>query len=163
MTGYLRRFPHCSVLTDADVDILERVFIEETVQPGHVFVREGEVARAQTAQLFLVIAGAVEVTAAKPDGGFGIQRTLGPGTMFGQLALIADIPRTATCRAATTTTVARMDRRVFEELNRRDAGVHARFQLILARQVASDARSLADMLARAASSGDDASLKARFG
>jgi hypothetical protein len=59
--------------------------------------------------------------------------------------------------------VARLDRLVFEELYRKNAGVHARFQLVVARQLASDVRSLREILAKAIATGDDAPLRDRFG
>jgi CRP-like cAMP-binding protein len=124
-----------------------------------VFVREGDRATAMTATLFLVVEGSVAVTTARPEGGFGVDRRLGPGEVFGHVALMADVARTASCEAATQVTIARLDRRTFEELNRRNAGVHARFQLVVARQLASDLRALHDALGRAMATGDDAHLR----
>lgn len=163
MTGVLRRFRLFDDLTDPDVAILERLFVEQRVAPGHVLVREGDRADALTAAMFLLLDGQVGVAAAAPEGGFGVRRTLLPGQVFGAVALVADLPRTATCRAITPVTVARLDRRTFDELFRRNVGVHARFQLVVARSLAADLRALRELLVASLASGDERGLRERFG
>ena len=162
MTGYLRRFPLFDGLMDVDIALLERVFVESSYLAGHVFVKEGDRASAGTSALYLVLDGQVGVSAAAPDGGFGVKRTLGPGRVFGAVALVADVPRTATCRALTSVTAAKLDRRTFEELFRKNVGVHARFQLVIAKSLAADLRDLRALLVGALASGDEAALRARF-
>jgi CRP-like cAMP-binding protein len=75
---------------------------------------------------------------------------------------VADVSRTATCRALTPVTAARLDRRTFEELFRRNVGVHARFQLVIARSLAADLRGLRGLLVAALLSGDEGALRERF-
>ena len=163
MTGYLHRFPRFADLPAQDVAIVERVLVVQAFPKDHVFVREGDRATATTAEMHLVIEGEIEVTAARPEGGFAIRRTLSAGEIFGHVALVADVVRTATCRASTPAVTARMDRRVFDELYRHDEGVHARFQLVVARQLASDARALHELLVQSIATGDDSPLRHRFG
>lgn len=148
MTDYLRRFRAFDELPDDDVALLERIFVVQTFRPGHVFVREGDVARATTATTWLLLEGTVEVAAAAPEGGWGVRRTLAPGQFVGLLALLADIRRSATCTATGPVTAARLDRLTFDELFRRDVGVHARFQMVIARHLASDLRDLGARLSR---------------
>ncbi len=132
--GLLRAFPLASVLTDADVGLLERILVVSTHAAGHTLWREGERADAVTAAMSFLLEGSVGVAVRAPEGGFGVQRTLGPGDVFGTVALVADVPRTATCRAVTAATVGKLDRRTVDELFRRNVGLHARFQLVIARR-----------------------------
>lgn len=162
MTGYLRRFPAFEILTDADVALLERLLVVEDYRDGHVFVREGERATAVTASMFLVLDGRVDIVAEAPQGGFGVKRSMGPGGMFGLVAFVTDVKRTATVRAAGKVTTARLDRRTFDALYRSDAGVHARFQIVVARQLAHDLRDTRDLLARAIESGNLEPVAQRF-
>jgi CRP-like cAMP-binding protein len=162
MTGYLRRFALFDALTEADAALLERVFVVTSYAQGHVFVREGDRADAVTAALFLILEGQVSVTAEAPQGGFGVQRTLAAGQVFGAVALVADVTRTATCRALTPVSAARLDRRSFEELFRRNVGVHARYQQVIARSLAADLRDLRGLLVAALASGDEGALRERY-
>ncbi len=161
--SYLRSFDMFDVLTDSDVAILERLLIVENKRAGHVFVREGDRATAVTAAMYLILDGTVEIVAAAPEGGFGVRRTMGKGQMFGLVAFLRDVHRTATVRAQGAVRVARLDRRTFEGLYTKDAGVHARFQIVVARQLASDIRRTGDLLARAIRSGDCAPVAAHYG
>jgi CRP-like cAMP-binding protein len=158
--SYLRRFPRFDGLTGGDMALLERILVVETVKKGHVFVREGDYATAMNAAMYVVIEGNIEVHVNRPEGGFGIQRELGPGVVFGHVALVADVRRTATCTAATPVTVARLDRRTFEELNNGQIGLYARFQLVVARQLASDMRGLREALGRSIATGEEMALRA---
>ena len=162
-SGWLREFAIASVLTDADVELLERILVVSTHPAGHVFVREGDRADGVTAAMFFVLEGSVAVAAKAPAGGFGVHLTLGPGEVFGTVALVADVLRTATCRATTQATVARLDRRAFDELFRRNVGLHARFQLVIAKSLATDLRRLRALLVSSFAAGDDGALRAEFG
>ena len=62
------------------------------VAPGEVIVEQGEVGDA----FYAIRSGQVEVVA---DG--TIVRTLGPGSYFGEVALLLDVPRTASVVAKT--------------------------------------------------------------
>lgn len=161
--GWLGSFPAFAGLSEADRTLLERVIVVHRAQPGHVFVREGDRAAGVTAAMFFLIEGQVSVSTGAPTGGFGVSRTLGPGAAFGTVALVADVPRTATCTAATVCTYGALDRRVFSELFRREVGLHARFQLAIARSLAADLRALRALLVDAIARGSDDQLRKRYG
>jgi CRP-like cAMP-binding protein/Zn-dependent protease len=77
------------------------------VAPGERIVQEGEIGDA----FYAIASGQVEVT----KDGVAI-RTLGPGSFFGEVALLLDVPRTATVRAITAVRAFRLGREGFERL-----------------------------------------------
>lgn len=161
--GWLGAFPAFASLNEADRALLERVIVVTTTPKGHVFVRDGDHASGVTAAMYFLIDGQVSVAANAPAGGFGVKRTLGPGHAFGMIALVADVPRTATCTAITPVTYGSLDRLVFGQLFRKNIGLHARFQLAIARALAADIRALNALLVDAIASDDDARLRGQFG
>jgi CRP-like cAMP-binding protein len=77
------------------------------VPPGAAIVTQGEVGDA----FYALSSGQVEVL----DNGRQVS-TLGPGSHFGEIALLLDVPRTATVRALTPVTAFRLDRPGFDLL-----------------------------------------------
>jgi putative peptide zinc metalloprotease protein len=77
--------------------------------PGETIIEEGAVGDA----FYAIRAGQVEVT----QGGAHL-RTQGPGSFFGEIALLLDAPRTATVVARTPVRAYRLDREGFDRLIR---------------------------------------------
>jgi cAMP-dependent protein kinase regulator len=101
----LRRIPVFSSLGSDDLaEVLEHGRWVN-VPPGEVIIRRGEPADA----FYAVGSGRVEV---EPDG--APPKTLGPGSFFGELALLSDVPRTATVVARTPVRVFRLGREGFD-------------------------------------------------
>jgi CRP-like cAMP-binding protein len=88
----LRRAPLFENLSKDELERLAKVTEDLDVEPGKVLCREGETAQ----EFFVVIEGEVDVT----RGGEKI-RTLSDGDFFGEIALLEDVPRTATVTATT--------------------------------------------------------------
>jgi ATP-binding cassette subfamily B protein len=82
----------------------------ENVQPGKTVVIEGEPGE----RFYVVLSGMLEVVQA----GRGQRTVLKPGDYFGEVALAMDIPRTASVRAITPSTVASCDKETFDEFVR---------------------------------------------
>jgi CRP-like cAMP-binding protein len=77
---------------------------------GEAVVREGEPGE----RFYVVLAGLMAVS----QDALGARRLLRPGDTFGEVALAMDVPRTASVRALTPTTVASCDRATFDEFIR---------------------------------------------
>jgi CRP-like cAMP-binding protein len=102
-----------------------------------VFVREGEARRSVQDAAWVVLAGRIHVTRAD-DASKAVDRELGPGDLFGLVALVDRGPRSATCTALTDVTTASLNRSAFEHLLRSNAELACKFQLVVARQLARD-------------------------
>lgn len=77
------------------------------VPPGETIIRQGE----QGDAFYAVGSGQVEVI----EDGHSVG-VLGPGSFFGEVALLLDVPRTATVRARTPVRVYRLERDGFDRL-----------------------------------------------
>ena len=103
----LRALPAFANLDLTELAQLIELGAWQQVPPGEILVREGDVGDA----FFVVGAGRCEVTRAGTE-----IRVLGPNEHFGEIALLADVPRTATVRALTPTRVFRLERAGFDQL-----------------------------------------------
>jgi CRP-like cAMP-binding protein len=77
---------------------------------GEAVLRQGE----EGERFYVVLSGLLAVR----QEGRGERRVLRPGDYFGEVALVMDVPRTATVSALTPATVAGCDRATFDELVR---------------------------------------------
>ena len=82
----------------------------EQVPAGGAVVEEGE----DGDRFYVVLTGMFTVSQAS----LGPRRVLRPGDYFGEVALTMDVPRTASVRALTQSTVASCDRETFDEFIR---------------------------------------------
>ena len=78
---------------------------EENYRAGQIIFKEGSSGQ----WVYVVLSGSVEISKAI-DGKKSILGILGPGEIFGELALIGNINRTATARALDKTTLGIIDR-----------------------------------------------------
>jgi putative peptide zinc metalloprotease protein len=107
--NFLKRAMPFSPLEPEAVQALSRRLIEHRVAAGVVVVRQGEPGDA----FYLVREGALEVLDEAKDA---VIATLGPGDCFGEMALLADEPRSATVRARTACTLLALGRQAFQEV-----------------------------------------------
>jgi uncharacterized pyridoxamine 5'-phosphate oxidase family protein len=99
-------------------------------QPGEVIVRQG----APADKFFMISDGEVEVI--REDGGQEqVVARLGRGQYFGEMAILRDMPRTATVRAIQPTTLFTMDRDVFRSLVAQSLGTTEDFDQVVQRRL----------------------------
>ena len=116
----LRRVPLFASLTDDRLGAVANLVDEVHHPPGHALVKEGLPAHG----FHLLIAGQVDVS----SGGHS-RRSLGPGSFFGELALIDEGKRSASVTAATQVRELVIDGARFRELLGDDPGLS--FQLLV--------------------------------
>lgn len=100
----LARVPILLVLPARIVERLAREAVEKTVRAGDTIVRQGDVGE----RFYVIASGQVRV---KIDG--AEVRELGRGGWFGEIALLRDVPRTATISAVTDVTLWVLERDSF--------------------------------------------------
>ncbi len=82
-------------LAEDELATLAAIATRRTFAPREVLVREGDPA----AEIFLLVAGRLDVYASAPNGELRRLTTLAPGSSFGESALVEDGRRTALVRA----------------------------------------------------------------
>jgi CRP/FNR family cyclic AMP-dependent transcriptional regulator len=109
---------------------------------GEVIVNEGEHGDA----FYLVESGRVALRVTTPAGEVSTLSVLGPGQVFGEMALVGNRPRTATAAALEPVTTRTMSRELFVALRRRHPGMDRLLVDILASRVDRLSRQLAEAL-----------------
>jgi len=94
------------------LEILRSVARKITYPPQTVLTHQGEIEHT----LYLVVKGRVVVTQRLEDGEERLLGFVGPNKSFGEMSLIDDTPRMATCTTVVETTVLEVDEAVFDEV-----------------------------------------------
>ena len=102
--GLLRALPLFSPLDAARLEALARDLVPVSAQAAEAVITEGE----RGDRFYVIADGAVEVVK-----GAAAVATLGRGEGFGEIALLRDVPRTATCRALVATRLYALDKEHF--------------------------------------------------
>ena len=135
---FLNTVPAFEDFSRQEIEMLEQAMTVRDFPDGHVFVQEGESADT----LFLIVDGEVVVTRKRVEKlGSEFLARLGPGEMFGLLALIDRGARSATCTAEGPVRVAYLPRNAFELLFKGNARIGYHFQQLIARQLVHDTRA----------------------
>lgn len=123
----LKRAPLFEGLSRKDLTTLARVSEDLEVEPGTVLCREGEIGQ----EFFVIVDGKVKVT----RKGRRIA-TRGTGDFVGEIALLEEIPRTATVTADTAVRLFVLTRKDFRHLLDENPGVERKVLRALARRLA---------------------------
>jgi putative peptide zinc metalloprotease protein len=115
----LRRIPLFATMDEESLDLLCSQLRVEQFPPGRTIIHQGEPGD----RFYIVHWGHVEVTQRDEKGVSNVVDQLDRGDYFGELALLNDTPRNATCRASVPTELLSLSRVDFERL------VKVRFEL----------------------------------
>ena len=109
---FIRKVPVLSGLSHAVLEDLASRMTPEEVPDGTAVVSQGEVGH----RLYIVKDGEAEVVARGEDGQEKELATLSKNDYFGEIALLRDVPRTATVRAKGALELYSLDREDFQTL-----------------------------------------------
>lgn len=104
----LRNVPLFRELQPRQLRLLAKWTTTRNFQPGQVIVSEGQMGLG----LYIIESGRVRVTQ-KTESGEREVRVMGPGESFGELALLDNAPRAATCTAIEPTSCVLLDKAQF--------------------------------------------------
>jgi CRP/FNR family transcriptional regulator, cyclic AMP receptor protein len=107
----LRRIPLFAQIEPSKLKLLAFTSERVAFDAGHVLFRQGDMANAA----FVIIEGKAEVLAESPAGPVTLA-VLGPSDFFGEIAILCDVPRTATIRAETRLITLRISKELFLRL-----------------------------------------------
>jgi CRP-like cAMP-binding protein len=101
-------------MSDAEISMLTEQLRQEHYSPGKVIIRQGDPGD----KFYIIWQGHVEVSQVDEDGISKVVNQLARGDYFGELALLSDAPRNATCKATIPTVVLTLSRVDFDQLVR---------------------------------------------
>src|SRR5215212_1672413 len=128
--GTLRKLLLFSTLSRFELGVVDALLHERTYLKGEIIFDEGEEAQA----LYAIMAGRVLICRkGEPDTGRITE--INAGVVFGELALLDDLPRSAQARAADDCVLASLSRGDFERLLDTHAVIASKIALQLARHL----------------------------
>ena len=126
---------------EPDLARLASYFEWLSVSKGQEIIKEGAVSDFSV----LVVQGAFEVVKSRSGG----QRLMGiakDGALLGELGLVTDEPRYATCRAVETSAICLLTRERFDQMRGRDPDIHGLMLSGLMRQMARRLRQVTEAI-----------------
>ena len=107
----------------------------QLISAGTVFIREGEVSGND--YMMLVLEGDISVESELPgsDGNL-VVNVIGPGHLLGEMGVLDNSPRSATCTAMTDIAAAVLSRAALRRLLRAEPAVGARLLLAISKRMA---------------------------
>ena len=143
ISEFLLSNPLFDSFSRSDTEVLEQAMSTSRYPDGHVFIKEGQRGDA----CYLILNGKVSVTrASQMDRGIEQIRIMGPGELFGLIALIDHGKRAATCTAVGEVTAASLPPSAFDLLFQYNAPIAHHFQYVIARQLTHDLRAYNEAL-----------------
>ncbi|GAB4098234.1 Crp/Fnr family transcriptional regulator [Sinomonas halotolerans] len=138
----LRRAPLFATLDDDAFRLLMDELTEVDLSRGASVFREGD----QGDQLYFIVSGKVKLGRTSPDGRESLLAILGPGELFGEMALFDPAPRNATATAVSETRLAGLKNEALNTLLRSRPEVSAQLLQALARRLRRTNDSLSDLV-----------------
>lgn len=138
----LRAVPLFEHLRTIQLKKILRIMHERTYQAGEVIFREGD----PGAGMFIIRHGAVNIVIRMPDGAEKVIAEMTDRQFFGEMALLEDVPRSATAVATQKTRLLGFFEPDLESLLERDAAVGSRVCWNLAKLMANRLRAMNETL-----------------
>lgn len=110
--AWLLGYPMFREARAPEIDLVLRLATLERHPQGAIVIRQGEIGD----KFYIIASGEVAVLIHDPSGRERHVATLGRGSHFGELALMYDIPRTATVQAHSAVELLALKREDFQEL-----------------------------------------------
>ena len=126
----IRRVPLFAACSKKELAEVASLADEIDLPEGKVLIREGRQGR----EFFVLVNGTVDVS----QGGETV-KSMGPGDFFGEIALVAKTPRTATVTATSPVRALVVEERAFRALLERSPQIQLRVLKALAERVAQTA------------------------
>lgn len=143
---FLQSVPAFAEFTPAELAVLDQAMAVDHYPDGHQFISE----ETRGTAIFLIVEGKVIATHRRARlRGVDVIEYLGPGDLFGLVALIDHRREWATYRAVGPVTAASLPYNVFDLLFTANAPIAYHFQGLIAVQLAHDLRACTQTLAKA--------------
>lgn len=123
----MAKVPLFSRCSKRDLRAIARIADEIELPAGKVLAREG----ARGREFFVILEGGAQVRKRSR-----ILRSLGPGDFFGEIALLSDLPRTATVAAASPLRALVITDRSFRKLLRDEPDIQGKVLAAVAERLA---------------------------
>ena len=120
----LRAMPAFATIDEGQLTDLAARFGSEHHAAGATIVEQGE----QGDKLYVIVRGTLDVTQRGPDGAEHPLPALQDGDFFGEIALLDNVPRTATVRARTACLLLVLSRSEFQDVVRTSPELRALFE-----------------------------------
>jgi len=115
-SALIRKMPLFSDFTPSQLRKILLKLKTEVFRKGALIIRQGEIGD----KFYIIESGQVEVLLQSDNGGVRSVAKLGKGEYFGEIALLADVPRTASVAAASECALLVLSKEDFEDLIRRE-------------------------------------------
>lgn len=124
----LRDIPLLSRLADDMLTRISTLFETEKFEADRIVVQEGDPGD----KFYIIVRGKAEAYKDLPDGTRKRFTIMGDGDVFGEMALLKNMPRTATVRTLSPTVVITLSRKHFLEILEEAPGVREELETLLA-------------------------------
>ena len=138
----LRRAPLFASLDDQAFAALTEELTEVDLSRGSTLFHEGD----PVDQLYFIISGKIKLGRTAPDGRESLVAIMGPGELFGEMALFDPSPRSTSATAVSETRLAGLKHENLKKVIERSPEVSAQLLQALARRLRRTNESLADLV-----------------
>lgn len=104
--------PALKGLTPAELDVVDTITYSVALKPGQMLFKEGDPGDG----MYVIVSGSVEVTKKVDEGAQWQIAQHGPGMCFGEMSLLGNQPRAASCTALEPTLLLKVPYKEFSAL-----------------------------------------------